>query len=146
MPVPAVGSLDHDAGRPGNVRSLVRTAERFPRVQFIATTHSPLVVAGLDLAQVVRFRRVDGKGVVAERPPHGLTGLGVAGLLTSDLFSLSSQLDPETERDLARKRDLAARDDLGPEEAQELADLDERLGRVAFATVVRDRLYPQPVV
>ncbi|WP_295439081.1 AAA family ATPase [uncultured Thiodictyon sp.] len=129
---------------PGWQQVLVsRLKERFPRVQFIATTHSPLVVAGLDAGQVVRFRRLDGKGVVAERPPHGLKGVGVAGLLTSDLFSLSSQLDPETEAQLTRKRELAALDDLGPEEAQELADLDERLGRVDFTTVVRDPLYPQ---
>lgn len=118
-----------------------RLGERFPKVQFIATTHSPLVVAGLEASQVARFRRLPGKGVVAEPPPHELKGVGVAGLLTSELFSLSSQLDPETESLLARKRALAARDELSPEETSELAELDERLGRVDFSTAVRDPLY-----
>jgi hypothetical protein len=129
---------------PGWQQVLVsRLKERFPQVQFIATTHSPLVVAGLEAGQVVRFRRLAGKGVVAERPLHGLKGVGVAGLLTSELFDLASQLDPETESLLARKRELAARDDLAPAETLELGDLDERLGRVDFTTVVRDPLYPR---
>jgi len=118
-----------------------RLGERFPNVQFLATTHSPLLVAGLDPGQVVRFRRIPDKGVVAEPPPHGLKGVGVAGLLTSELFSLTSQLDPQTEAMLARKRELAAKDDLAPEETMELKELDERLGRVDFTTAVRDPLY-----
>lgn len=121
---------------------VTRLAARFPHVQFLATTHSPLVVAGLEPAQVTRFRRLD-QGVVAEPPPHDLKGVGVAGLLTSELFSLASQLDPQTEASLARKRELAAKDTLKPAEAEELARLDAQLGRVDFSTVVRDPLYPQ---
>ncbi|MGD9162065.1 MAG: AAA family ATPase, partial [Desulfobacteraceae bacterium] len=43
---------------------VVRTlSELFPNMQFIATTHSPLVVGGIPVRQVVRFER-DEKGIV----------------------------------------------------------------------------------
>jgi len=122
-----------------------RLGEHFPNIQFVATTHSPLVVAGLDAKQVTRFRRAedDAGGIIAEAPEHDLKGLGVAGLLTSDLFSLSSQLDPETEQALARKRALASRDQPSEDERAELGALDQRLGSVDFSTMVRDPLYPE---
>jgi predicted ATP-binding protein involved in virulence len=51
---------------------VTRLAERFPNIQFIATTHSPFLVAGLEPSQVVYFRRIEGRGVVAENPAHEL--------------------------------------------------------------------------
>jgi energy-coupling factor transporter ATP-binding protein EcfA2 len=117
----------------------------FGNVQFIATTHSPLVVGGMRTEQVYRLRRDDDGAVVVERPQQSPQGLGVAGLLTSDLFELDSQLDVPTQQALARKRALLAKHQqqqpLSEAESTELAALDEQLGNIDYTKVVRDPLY-----
>jgi uncharacterized protein (DUF2235 family) len=81
----------------------------FKKVQFIVSTHSPLIVGGLEPHQVHRFER-DAKGVVqVTRPAHSLKGVGAAGLLTSELFGLASQLDIKTAQALDQKRQLTAK-------------------------------------
>jgi hypothetical protein len=70
-----------------------------------------------------------------------LKGLGVANLLTSELFGLLSQLDPGTESMLGRKRQLAYKDELNPDEIEELSALDTRLSRLGFTMETRDPLY-----
>jgi hypothetical protein len=121
---------------------VARLAERFPNIQFIATTHSPLVVAGLTADQVTRFRRIPGGGVVGEPSRFDLRGVGVAGLLTSALFSLASQLDPQTEEDLQLKRELAVKKAPTAEDLRRLAEVDERLRRANMDSAHRDPLYP----
>src|SRR4029453_11026691 len=95
--------------------------------------------------QVYRLRRTDEGGVEVERPQQPLQGLGVAGLLTSELFDLGTHLDVPTEQALARKRALLAQDTRTPPEEKELSDLDEMLGNVDYTRAVRDPLYPRLV-
>ncbi|MFL6229645.1 MAG: AAA family ATPase, partial [Pyrinomonadaceae bacterium] len=69
----------------------------FPRAQFIATTHSPLVVSGMSTKQVVRFARNDeGKAVVLTLAPDVTFGY-TDQVLTSLLFGLPTTLDLVTE-------------------------------------------------
>lgn len=82
------------------VMSALRRA--LPNVQFIATTHDPLCLRGMD----------DGEVVVLQRDAHGsiemlqdlpsLKGMRADQLLTSDYFGLSSTIDPQSEIDMAR--------------------------------------------
>jgi hypothetical protein len=120
-----------------------RLGEMFPAVQFLATTHSPLVLGNLEVDEVVGLRRDHDGTVVVERPKMPLKGMGVAGLLTSDLFGLHSQLDAETEELLRRKRSLATINVLSPEQKCELDELERRLGAIDFSTIVRDPLYAE---
>lgn len=122
----------------------------FPKVQFVATTHSPLIVGSLEPDQVYRFER-DAKGMVdVARPEHALKGLGAAGLLTSGLFGLASQLDEETADALARKRRLTARL-LDPSTSKkereeidaELKVLNKQVEHIDATKIVRDPLYPR---
>lgn len=125
-----------------------RLNDLFINTQFIVTSHSPLVVGGLEPAQVYRFERND-RGIVQwERPAHALKGMGVAGLLTSGLFGLESHLDIETADALRRKRILIARsldEETPPEERaqidEELLALTDDLKFVDSTTSVRDPLY-----
>ena len=91
--------------------------EAFPAVQFIASTHDPLVLRGLRNGEVALLRRYplesfesgeDEVSVAAraeEEEPHveveqdlpPIEGLPVDQLLTSRHFGLSSTLDPELE-------------------------------------------------
>jgi hypothetical protein len=123
-------------------RSITMELSRhFPNVQFIVTTHSPLVVGGMNTDQVYLLRRNDDGAVMVDRPEQSLQGLGVAGLLTSELFDLDTHLDVKTERDLARKRELQAMETRHQADEEELAQLDDRLGNVDYTRIARDPLY-----
>jgi WD40 repeat protein len=127
-----------------------RLKKIFPNVQFIVSTHSPLIVGGLETSEVVRFDR-DSAGVVQVTiPDHALKGVGAAGLLTSDMFGLTSHLDSETAEALDRKRQLTAKvldETLSTSEKlsieEELKKLEETVKYVDATGFVRDPLYKQ---
>lgn len=108
----------------------------------IMTTHDPLVIAGLEKAQVQIMQRDEGTGYIsAMTPEQNPKGMGVAALLTSDLFGLRSTLDLETLDKLDRKRVLASKEPLTNEELAELDELNEVLGNLDYTRSVRDPLY-----
>jgi energy-coupling factor transporter ATP-binding protein EcfA2 len=115
-----------------------------PRATIIATTHDPLCLRGMDVAEVMVLHKVtrpgpasDGKTSVAverlERLPN-LHHLTVEQLLTSDLFRLFTTDTPGIERDLARMADLlairAAGGELSEQERGILARFDEEIAAV----------------
>ncbi|HEX3236316.1 MAG TPA: hypothetical protein VHR41_19150 [Gemmatimonadales bacterium] len=69
--------------------------------------------------------------------------MGVAGLLTSEIYGLRSELDLETLTLLDEKRALAAKTTLSEEERTRLRELDELLRGLDFTTTVRDPMYKQ---
>lgn len=88
-----------------------------PNVTFIATSHDPLCLRGMQENEVVVMQRVETGGNTAARLPvcvepitqlPDLTRLTVEQLLTSDFFSLMSTDQPQTELNLARMSDLLA--------------------------------------
>ncbi len=107
----------------------------------VMATHDPLVVSGLVRGEVRVMRRADDGRVVASEPEEDPKGMGVAGLLTSELYGLRSQLDRETLGDLDRKRDLASLEDLTDDQRRELSSLNERLEGLDFSKTTRDPLY-----
>jgi putative AbiEii toxin of type IV toxin-antitoxin system/SIR2-like protein len=69
----------------------------FPNVQFIATTHSPLVVGGMQGRQVTRFvRNQQGHAVSVEVKDDMLVGRADQ-ILTSRLFGMKTTLDQQTQ-------------------------------------------------
>jgi predicted ATPase len=108
----------------------------------IIATHDPLVIAGLEKSQVQIMQRDEPTGqIFAETPDQDPKGMGVAAILTSELFGLRSSLDLETLHLLDRKRELAAQDSLSSAEKGELDQLNELLGNLDFTRSVRDPLY-----
>jgi predicted ATPase len=101
--------------------------------QILLTTHDPMMVGGLRREQVHILRR-EGDHVVVEVPDEHPQGMGVTGLLKSELFGLSSTLDPETERRLARRNDLFVRSDRTSDENVELQRLSAELADLGFST------------
>lgn len=98
-----------------------RLKEIFPNVQFIATTHSPLIVSGMAVRQLFRFTR-DGQRRIRQVEVEQDMTIGRADqLLTSELFGLESTRDPETHRLIMRYTELITRDDLTNEQRTELA-------------------------
>ena len=109
--------------------------------QIVMATHDPLVVSSLLRSQVRRMRVEESGRVIAEIPDEDPRGMGVAGLLTSELYGLRSQLDSETLSLLDQKRELATKQELGPHEREQLTALNRKLEGLDFSRVTRDPLY-----
>jgi ABC-type transport system involved in cytochrome c biogenesis ATPase subunit len=111
--------------------------------QIIMATHDPLTVAGLTKEEVrIMTRHKETHRISAEVPDRDPKGMGVAGILTSDLFGLRSQLDLGTLELLDEKRELATRDKLSAHDRTRLTELNNLLEHQDFANAVRDPLYP----
>lgn len=99
----------------------------FPNIQFIVSTHSPLVVGGMLPSQLFRFTRNEyGKVIrinVDEEDTLGRTDQ----LLTSKLFGLNTTLDKITQNDMNRYEVLLGKSKRTPEEQKEFIELEARL-------------------
>lgn len=101
--------------------------------QIIITTHDPMMVGSLKREQVYILRR-DGNRTLVDIPDEHPQGMGVTGLLKSELFGLSSTLDIETERRLFRRNELFVLSPRSPEENEELSRLSAELADLGFST------------
>jgi hypothetical protein len=100
--------------------------------QILITTHDPMMVGSLRREQVHILRR-DGDRTVVDTPDEHPQGMGVTGLLKSDLFGLASTLDIETERRLFRRNALFAQDKRTAAEEAEMRRLSQELADLGFA-------------
>jgi photosystem II stability/assembly factor-like uncharacterized protein/energy-coupling factor transporter ATP-binding protein EcfA2 len=116
-------------------------AEQFPVVQFVATAHSPLIVGELEQHQVFRMERQADGEVIVFHPKQPLKGLGVAGLLTSDMFGLTRVVDKDTQALLEEQRILSVKESLTAEDRIRLDDLNRQLDELGFGYQMRDREY-----
>jgi predicted ATPase len=108
----------------------------------IMTTHDPLTIAGLERKQVQIIQRDESNGaILAIHPEEDPRGMGVAALLTSDIYGLRSQLDLETMRLLDERRELASMKELSDQQRARLAELNKQLEGLDFSISVRDPLY-----
>lgn len=101
--------------------------------QILITTHDPMMVGSLKREQVHILRR-DGARTVVDVPDEHPQGMGVTGLLKSELFGLSSTLDIETERRLFRRNELFVKSPRTVEEDAELSRLSAELADLGFST------------
>ena len=101
--------------------------------QILITTHDPMMVGSLKREQVHILRR-DGERTVVDVPDEHPQGMGVTGLLKSELFGLSSTLDIETERRLFRRNELFVKTPRTAEEDTELSRLSAELADLGFST------------
>ena len=108
--------------------------------QLIVTTHDPMMVGSLKREQVKILRKQAGRSMV-EVPDVNPQGMGVAGLLKSELFGLRSTVDTETLRRLDRRNVLFALDARTPDEDAEMAQLSDELSDLGFASDFKDPYY-----
>lgn len=112
--------------------------------QVIISTHDPIVIGGLNKEAVTIFDRTP-NGTTVRMPEVDLKGMGVAGLLTSDLFGLPTTLDNETQNKLDRKLQLQYKkeNERTLKESAELTQLTQELEQLGFSRTTRDPLYGQ---
>lgn len=114
-----------------------RLEERFPNVQFVVTTYSPLMVQGAPGARIAVLRREGDYAVIDNRSDD--TGNWRADqLLTSDLFGLESARPPEVEKLLAARTGLLSKGRLTAADERRLRDLEARIGDLPVASTPHD--------
>ena len=116
--------------------------------QIILNTHDPLVIGSLVKEQVRMFSNNNGT-ITALPPDVDPKGLGVAGILTSELFGLPTTLDEETTNVLERRNELLLKqekEELSVEEKIELNEIFQNLNSLGINTTDRDPLYQRFIV
>jgi len=101
--------------------------------QIVITTHDPMMVGSLKREQV-HILRHHGDRTTVENPDVHPQGMGITGLLKSELFGLSSTLDVETERRLFRRNELFVKPNRTPAEDAVLSRLSSELSDLGFST------------
>lgn len=111
--------------------------------QVLLTTHDPILLSSL-LREQVHILRGYAEKTLVDVPDEHPRGMGVAGLLKSELFGLSSTLDRRTLEDLDRRNELLAKEGKGklsPREQDELEQLKTYLTDLGFSREYRDPMY-----
>ncbi|PMG81299.1 AAA family ATPase [Vibrio breoganii] len=111
--------------------------------QILITTHDPMMVGSLKKEQVHIIRK-NGLKTLVEQPDEHPQGMGVSGLLKSEMFGLPSTLDRHTLNALDRRNNLLGRKkrgELSDDEKEELDCLVVRLEDLGFSREYRDPMY-----
>ncbi|MCP4660653.1 MAG: AAA family ATPase [bacterium] len=102
-------------------------AKIFPNVQFVATTHSPLIVVGMPPEQIIHLEREADGNVLKKTVNAEMTVGRTDQILTGGLFGLATTLDSATQEGMERYAELMGRSDRSDEEEEELGRLRESL-------------------
>ncbi len=117
--------------------------EKFPRVQWIVTTHSPLVAQAAPEvgANLAVLERKDGGPVTINNSPDAVRGWRVDQVLASDLFGTGPR-DEATQAVLDQRRDLLRKPTLSAADTKQLGELEAQLDSIPLGESreeVRDR-------
>lgn len=105
--------------------------EEFPDLQLIATTHSPLLVAGMKSKEVwIAKREAESEKVVVVPAPVEFEGMRADQILTSPAFGLTTTRDLDTRDEIkrygelrGRKVELERKESLSASEQDELREI-----------------------
>jgi predicted ATP-binding protein involved in virulence len=111
-----------------------KLSEHFPKAQFIATSHSPLIVqAAQDKnANIVVCRKEDDK-VIIDNTPDEVKGWRIDQILISDLFEINSPRSIETENFIKEKNTILSQSELLESDKQRLKELNTKIKSVPFS-------------
>ena len=107
----------------------------FPNVQFIVTTHSPIVLLGaVDFAQIITLE----EGIVNVRHSD-YSHYDVGQILLSDLFGLQNLQSPSYDVEIEEQKKLLERyDNLSEAEKKRLDELDAKLRVLSSSSTLED--------
>ena len=124
-----------------------KLSQHFPKAQFIATSHSPLIVqAALDKKANIVVCRKEGDKVIIDNDPDEVKGWRIDQILTSDLFEIESPRSKTTQEMLDEYMVLKGKSNLSKKEKEKIetlapniekaypkttSDLDEKLSKFA---------------
>ena len=116
---------------------ITRLSTLFPRTQFIATAHSPLIVQAAPDANIVVLRRRGG-GVVIDNAPRSVRKWRIDQILTSELFDLPSARPPELDAWISERDAILAKAELTDQDQERLTELREHLGALPHGDTPED--------
>jgi len=103
--------------------------ETFPKIQFIVTAHSPLVVQGSEEENIIVLEKKNDHVVIKENPVN-VKKWRIDQILTSDLFGLESSRSKTTEVKMNRRYELLKKDSLNQGEQEEMKELSNYIQEV----------------
>jgi len=104
-----------------------RLRQTFPRVSFIASTHDPLCLKGLQMGEIVVLSRDAQERIVAETDVPPVNDLRADQILTSFLFGLPTTRGDDATKAIGRYAELSEKERRSETEDAELAGLRQRL-------------------
>jgi hypothetical protein len=104
----------------------------------IVATHNPLMIGSLHKNQVRILAQEDNR-IVSSEPEYDPIGIGVEGLLKSELYGLRSTLAPEVLEKLDRHYELLGKKEKTDAEQAQLMQLARELNELSVA-----RTHPNP--
>lgn len=110
----------------------------FPRTQFVATAHSPLMVQVAATANLAVVKKED-EEVEIVNDPHVVRSLRVDQILTSGLFDVPYARDKQTENLFKEKEKLLDKQSLSRAEKARLKYLDQKLSKLPLAPNPEDQ-------
>ena len=97
----------------------------FPNIQFIVSTHSPIIVVGAaDIAQVVNLNNLS---ATENEMEYNVSNSNIGQVLLSELFGLESLQSPYWDDKIQERDGILAKPELTKEDEARLAELDEEL-------------------
>jgi len=122
---------------------LTRLREIFPNLQFIITTHSPMLLNGLMREQIHILETDETGNRTVRHPEEDVTGLGAEGILRR-MFMLESTLDDETrEAILELRRIRRVGDKATVADLEKLPKLEKLVGKMTYDGSNDDPWYQQ---
>lgn len=124
-------------------KALQRLSQEFPHVQFIITTHSPMLLNGLRKEQVhIMELEEDGKRTV-RHPERDIIGMGAEGILL-EVFGLETTFDEETVIRIGELQALSQKqltEGLSETERKSYDELVGATGALGYDSSLKDPLY-----
>lgn len=109
----------------------------------VMVTHHPLAIAELNKEQIQVLHR-DSNGLsYAEQPAESPIGMGVNGILTSDMFGMATTLDQYTSKVIEDRRKILEKDELNEDDKAKLRKLNSSLERLGYGYTHPDEDYRQ---
>jgi len=114
--------------------------KHFPKVQVIASSHSPLLAGAVERDELrIVERDLDTEEMKADPPREDISGQKVEDILTSSLFSLLTTRSSDAEVIIKRYFGLFEKPSLTNEEERELAELGEKLEALNYGPTRRQK-------
>ena len=109
---------------------LTQLTSVFPNIQFIVSTHSPIIVVGAaEIAQIINLNHIDEENNLAQ---ENVQVSNVGQVLLSDLFGLKYLQSPAWDEKINQRNRLLEKPELTEEDKTKLKQLDEEMKGLTF--------------
>lgn len=114
-------------------RIIADLSKTFPNIQFIVTSHSPILLQGaIDNAQIIVLNGTK----ASEIPSEELDTYDISQILISELFNLESSRAPKWDKQIEEQEALLAKPTLSAEEKEKLEQLSKELSALSFGSTL----------